>query len=389
MTSFAWAQEVPPAETQLPEPRLVGDRSPQGREKALGRFKGQITGKAVEAGLAWLARHAEPGGGWDADGFAAQCAEGEECTGIGKGQHGEEMPCPFDTPISALATMAFLGHGHLPGAKDDPYGEVVEKSLERLCGAGGTWGLALATQALAEAEVMERRGRWRDAVQRGADALLAQRQEDGGWAYAGGFRGGSDVPYTALVVQALVTARDAGIELPQDFAQRLDAYLDGLEVDKKGRLAYLKEGRRYGYTPTQSNAHCGAAIRCLAGSGTTGNNHRAHLSLISKEKPVWKISFREVTVPGRGKVPVQIGNLSMYQWWYGTIATFHTGGAAWTGWKEKLDAALVPHQETTGCAKGSWDPQGTYERQTGGRVFATALGVLMLEQPYRHRRLGE
>ena len=31
----------------------------------------------------------------------------------------------------------------------------------------------------------------------------------------------------------------------------------------------------------------------------------------------------------------------------------------------------------------------TYERQTGGRVFATALAVLMLEEPYRHSRLTQ
>ena len=40
-------------------------------------------------------------------------------------------------------------------------------------------------------------------------------------------------------------------------------------------------------------------------------------------------------------------------------------------------------------AQLSWDPLGTYERQTGGRVFATALCALMLETPYRHRRLSE
>ena len=39
-------------------------------------------------------------------------------------------------------------------------------------------------------------------------------------------------------------------------------------------------------------------------------------------------------------------------------------------------------------ARARGTPLGTYERQTGGRVFATALAVLMLEPPYRHRRLA-
>jgi hypothetical protein len=109
---------------------------------------------------------------------------------------------------------------------------------------------------------------------------------------------------------------------------------------------------------------------------------------VASEAPQWKISFREVEVPGRGKVPVQIGNLSMYQWWYGTMGLFQEGGSSWSSWYSKVKTALLDHQRTDGCAAGSWDPLGTYERQTGGRVFATALGVLMLEQPYRHQRLG-
>ena len=92
-------------------------------------------------------------------------------------------------------------------------------------------------------------------------------------------------------------------------------------------------------------------------------------------------------MPGRGKVPVQIGNLSMVQWWYGTVGEFQHGGDGWAVWFGAVKTALLGHQQKTGCARGSWDPLGTYERQTGGRVFATALGVLMLEQPYRHRRL--
>jgi hypothetical protein len=78
----------------------------------------------------------------------------------------------------------------------------------------------------------------------------------------------------------------------------------------------------------------------------------------------------------------------MYQWWFGTVGLFHEGTTSWSPWFESVKSALLPHQETSGCARGSWDPKGTYERQTGGRVFATALGALMLEQPYRHRRLA-
>jgi len=357
------------------EPALLGPRRAPAREEALRCNGGNAaTEAAVDAGLDWLRRHRSEDGAWDADGFPDRC-EGAKCEGIGKGQHGEEMPCPFDGAVSALAALAFLGRGEVP-----------EPSLEALSVEADPWTLALATQAFAEAEALEGKGRWRERAHAGARRLVEARGEDGGWGYAAGFRRGSDVPYTALAVQALVAARDAGFELPSDLAPRVDAFLASLEVEK-GKLAYLKDGRAFGYTPTTSNAHCAAAIRELLRVGLAGAPHRAHLALVLDEKPSWKISFRDVSVPGRGKLRVQVGNLSMYQWWYGTVAAFQEGGGAWEGWFARTKAALLEHQRKDGCACGSWDPVGTYERQTGGRVFATALGVLMLEQPYLHRRL--
>lgn len=385
----ATGDDAKPAAPPLPAPRLIGPRTGPDKAKALAANGGsKATEKAVDAALDWLARHAQDDGSWDADGFAGRCAAGgKRCDGVGKGQHGEDIPCPFDEAISGLATLAFLGAGHLPGAEGDPYGALVEKSLKRLESARDGWALPISVEALSEAEAMERKGRWREAAARGAEQLISRRQKDGAWGYCAPMRPGSDTPYTAFVVSALVAARDAGVELPADLASGVDAWMNSLE-ESKGRLAYLKDGRQYGYTPTTSNAHCAIAIRELLQVGLSGPRHKAHLGCVADEKPLWKISFRDHDVPGRGTVRVQIGNLSMYQWWFGTIGSFHEGTATWSPWFESVKSALVPHQETSGCARGSWDPKGTYERQTGGRVFATALGALMLEQPYRHRRLA-
>jgi hypothetical protein len=376
------------AATPLPAPRLLGPRVGAEKTKALQANGGSAaTEKAVAAGLDWLARHQGDDGLWDADGFTSKCdPAGKPCSGIGKGQHGEDVPCPFDEAISALATMAFLGAGHLPGAADDPYGARVEKALTRLSNVGETWAVPLTTEALSEAEAMERKGRWRDAAVRGATRLLDARQPDHAWGYIAPMRPGSDVPFTALVVPALVASRDVGVELPADLAPGVDAYLNSLE-ESKGRLAYLVDGRQYGYTPTTCNAHLGFAIRELLQVGLTGAKCRAHLACVDDHKPKWEISFVEKDVPGRGKVQVQIGDLSMYQWWFATVGKFQQGGPAWSDWFGAVKSALLPHQQTSGCARGSWDPVGEYERRTG-RVFSTAVGVLMLEQPYRHRRLS-
>lgn len=373
-----------------PTARFVGPRTGPEHARTLAREGGTAaTEKAVEAGLDWLARHQDANGGWDADGFGARCEKGgPACDGIGKGQHGEEMPCPFDAAISALATLAFLGAGHGPWIEGDRHGAVVEKALTRLGSDGDVWSLALSTQAFAEAEVAEGKGRFLEGARGGAARLLTARESDGAWAYAAGLRRGSDVPYAALVVPALVAARDVGVEWPATLAADVDRWLGSLEADH-GRLAYLADGRAYGYTPTTANGLAAAAIREWLEVGRTTDRHRSHLALARSDPPDWAISFKDVEVKGRGKVRVQVGHLSLYEWWYGTEALFQAGGDSWRSWYARLASALVPHQQTSGCARGSWDPLGTYERQTGGRVFATALAVLMLETPGRHRRLSE
>ena len=341
---------------------------------------------AIDQGLDWLARHQADDGSWDADGFQRRCEESETpCDGIGKGQHGEEVPCPFDDPITALATLAFLAAGHLE--EDALHRSVVDAALEHLSLADGTWTLPLALSVFAEVEALEGKGRFRDDVDALAAALLARRQEDGAFGYAAPYRPGSDVPYTALAVIGLLSAKDAGVPLPDDFAADIDRYLDSLE-ETKGQLAYLADGRRYGYTPTATNAHLAAAMRELLAVDTGSARHRAHLRLIAKQKPKWKISFRTVEVPGRGEVSVQVGHLSLYQWWYGTIASYQRGGQTWRAWSSAAKRELVANQEKRGCRRGSFPPAGTYERQTGGRVFATALGVLILAEPLRRLRVS-
>ncbi len=371
-------------------PRLViGPRLSPDREKALRRYGGsQRTEAAVTSGLSWLARHQESSGGWDADGFDARCVdEKSPCTGKGKGQHGEDIPCPFDGAISALATLAFLGRGHIPGNDGDPYSEVVEKGLEFLLRRGRSWSIPLSALALAEAEAMTGTNEYGESLKILIADLVSSRAEDGAWGYATGFGRGSDVPYTALVVQALTASQDAEISLSAGLRDGVDGFLASLET-KKGRLAYIKEGRRFGYTPTSENGACSAAIRELLQVGVKRTTHRSHLNRLSRERPSWRISFQKVEVPGRGVVTAQVGHLSMYRWWYGTIATFHHGGSSWASWFSRTKSTLLAHQKKRGCEEGSWEPIGLYERQTGGRVFATALCVLMLEQPYRHRRLG-
>lgn len=383
---LAGASALRAEEEALPKPKLVAPRSGADKDSAAKKFGAtKETEAAVELGLDWLARHAEPGGGWKADTYPERC-QGTKCAGIAGGHHGEKVPHPYNDAETGFCVLAFLGHGVLPDENGTEQQKLVFNALKALESPHSGWGLCLACEALSEAEALERKGRWKAAAHRLAKQIVDSRLEDGCWAYAGNMRGGSDTPYTAFCVQALVAARDAGFELPADLARRADEFLTSLEENKGGRLAYLKNGRQFGYTPTRVNGHSGAAIRELLAVGTDGARHRLHLGCVASDIPAWKIEWQ--TVPGHTE-KFQVGNLNLYQWYYGTIASFHAGGSLWTNYFGAVKRELLAHQRKSdkdGCAKGSWNNEGTYEIDVGGRVFTTSLAILMLEQPYRQLR---
>ncbi len=80
------------------------------------------------------------------------------------------------------------------------------------------------------------------------------------------------------------------------------------------------------------------------------------------------------------------GRLDMYYWYFGTLAAFQVGGQLGRDWMEAMKKEVLPAQQRTGHAKGSWDPAGVRGRE-GGRVGATALMTMCFEVSYRYPRL--
>jgi hypothetical protein len=62
---------------------------------------------------------------------------------------------------------------------------------------------------------------------------------------------------------------------------------------------------------------------------------------------------------------------------------YHMQGQHWKTWNGKLRDLLVSTQVTQGALAGSWKPMDAREKP-GGRLYATALRLLMLEVYYRH-----
>jgi hypothetical protein len=358
---------------------LTDDRAPEARTRLLRKRGGSAaTEKAVAASLGWLARTQGSSGLWDADGFDGATDEDK-----GGGWHGERVPCRFDTEVSALAALAFLGAGHTH-LGEGLHRETVARAVARLRTStrGGTlFATAFATQALTEAFDMTGDKSLRSAIRQGIEVMTGSRLPDGGWRYYPGSRMASGVPTTTAVVRALHAAEKAGFDVDGAYKEPVLELLDRLVDKESGRVAYHIDAHKLGYTPTTTNAASALLVRTLLGVPSSDPRIRKGVAAIGKRKPRWSIKFKRVKVKGTPR-EVQIGYLQHYYWHHGTEALVRIGNESWRSWNGALRKALLGKQRKDGVAAGSWDPVGTYGK-VGGRVYSTALCALMLEAYYR------
>ncbi len=78
----------------------------------------------------------------------------------------------------------------------------------------------------------------------------------------------------------------------------------------------------------------------------------------------------------------------MYFNYYASQALYHTGGKGWERWNSRMREYLVNSQATAGHEAGSWYFQDQHG-QVGGRLYTTAMAVMILEVYYRFLPLYE
>lgn len=380
------------AEDEAPRAPAVAARGlparfPPARAKALRAGGGNAASEAtVQRALDWLAAHQDEDGRLDADGFMKHDPAEDRCDGAGGGHHGARVPCPYDGVTTATALMAWLASGSTP--RKGPYAKHVARALA-WCrgvvdgapgGAYGMWNYGFCTQAVADAWWMLRADEDRPRLERAVRRIVDRQLPDGGWSY---YQRIGDVPTTGVAAVALGLCARGGIDVPASSIAATLRFLDARVHPEKGRSEYHAGAERKGYTPTRANAATALAVRALFGTLEKTRLLGKQLAAIH-EKPVWKISFKEVKANGR-TVRAQIGNLYPYRWYYTTLACFERGGSTWSRWYGPLRAALRKGQRREGACAGSWDPLGTYS-SSAGRAFITALCALMLQAPYRYPR---
>ncbi|MCP3918687.1 MAG: terpene cyclase/mutase family protein [bacterium] len=324
--------------------------------------------QAVERGLRWLQDHQNPNGSWTAKiGFKLNSSY--RYTAEGKGHVG----------VTALAGMAFLAGGHLPGR--GKYGDVVDNCLKFVLSCvqddgyityQGTrmYSHAFATLFLAEIYGMTHREDVRTKLQKAVDFIVKCQNDAGGWRYVPLARE-SDMSIVVCQALALRAARNIGIRVPKSTIDRAIKYVVDSAVTSSSRTypgsAFRNDPGTFHYQPDNHSRTTfpltAAGVTALHGLGIYSND------LIGMGIEFLNQDF--------DKFNSRWGRRGHYFFWYGHYygvqAMYTQGGSDWVNYFTKLREFLLRHQE----------PDGNWRNHDGpGPAFSTATACLILEIPY-------
>ena len=327
---------------------------------------------AVEAALAYLARHQNNNGSWTLLFEDGPCKGECDHGGIGKDPH--------ETAATGLALLCFLGAGHTMHSGE--YSEQVAKgiyfliqSLRQSQSGRSSWltpfsrfemyehgiaSLALceALQMTGDVELLAK------PCQEVINYIIVAQTKGGGWDYHSTNKAEGDLSIVGWQVMALKSAFAAKLNVNAETIRNLDQFL------KEHSSGDFKFVYHKGSKPTANMTAIGSLMRIIRGRSLTDPSNLKAADYLTKE----------------GLSPTDI-----YFDYYATQVLFQTGGKQWKDWNVKMRDYLVATQENDGHSAGSWwfNPKGKdlavqLSNNTGGRIYTTALACLTLEVYYRY-----
>lgn len=294
----AWALVVAVLGTM---PVLVAQSELPGKQRrkaasAIVRLGGHVwtqrVERAVERGLTWLAEKQHPKGYWtgtvghkQGDGYHTLRSEARQLAD-GTGHLG----------VTALAGMAFLAGGHLPGR--GRYGKLVAKINEYVLSCikhngvitdSGTrmYSHAFATLYLAEVYGMSRDQRLRQGLEKAVQIIVDSQNEHGAWRY-NPFSRAADLSVTVCQLQSLRAARNIGLKVPKTVIDKAVAYVKKSRTDggPNNGLYYYKIVGRGRFRKNQQFAINAAAVTSLISAGVYDRDlFEPALEFLEKELP--------------------------------------------------------------------------------------------------------
>ena len=265
--------------------------------------------------------------------------------------------------ITALATMALMAEGNLPGR--GKYGANVERGIKYLMrsvdpgtgfigGAGGQmYAHGFATLALAEAYGMMPSEELRRKLQLAIRCIVRSQKSDGGWRYDPAPQGESDLSVTICQMMALRAANNAGIHVSKSTIDRAVRYTKQ-SANPDGGFRYMLRGGGSSFPLT------GAGVTCLYGAG-------AYDSKEAKNGLAFLQKFFTAN-PGQGRYAHYF-----YGHYYAVQAMYQAGGKHWDFWYPRIRDELLRTQMPDGSWQAEIDP-----------AYGTAMAALILQVPYNY-----
>jgi hypothetical protein len=339
---------------------ISSGRGESGKKAALAARGGNdITEAAVAKGLAWLAKHQMPDGGWSFDLEICPTCKGK-CKGSGK-------LAPARNAATALGVLPFLAAGHTH--KVGKYKQNVNAALLYLAshtkstpnggdlteGGGSMYSHGLASIALCEGYAMSHDKTLAPVAQAALNYIMAaQDPEGGGWRYS--FRAPGDTSVVGWQLMALKSGIMGSLSVNPRTIQGATQFLNAMQTEDGAKYGYDKPGA------TPSMTAVGLLCRMYLGWKQEDPNLAKGVEFLSKLGP---------------------SKTDIYYNYYATQVMMQYEGPLWVRWNDKMRDQLVYTQATSGHEEGSWIYEGGHN-DAGGRLYCTALSVLTLEVYYRH-----
>jgi hypothetical protein len=294
--------------------------------------------RAIETGLAWLARQ--------------QNADGSFGSNVSRG----------NIAVTSLAGLAFMAAGSSPGR--GPYGPQIDKALVYVMDSAlpsgfiavpsvGTYGPmyshGFGALFLAEAYGMTRRPEIREKLQKAVRLIIDTQNNEGGWRYQP-VRADADLSVTICQINALRAARNAGIFVPKETVENCIRYVKKAQ-NSDGGFCYQLNGGQSAFPRSA------AGIVALYSAGDyDGKEIESGISYLKTFTPEMKSMGRP--------------NHYFYGQYYAAQAFWIRGGEDWNAWYPSMRDELL-NRQTPG---GFWS-DGV------GSEYGTAMALIVLQMP--------
>jgi hypothetical protein len=347
----------PVRNASLPTGGGLDGRKPSSRARLAAEAGGTRESEmAVELGLKWILAHQLPDGSWH---FRHDHGN---CDGACSNEGSQEST----TAATGLALMSFLGAGYTH--RVGPYREQVQNGLDylvqkmritrhggNLCqGESGMYSHAIATIALSEALSMSDDTGLIEPVEQARKYIESAQHKLGGWRYNPGSKG--DMTVTGWQLMALKSCELSGAKTGDVTYQLAEDFISSLQ-SSIGCFGYQSPDEN----PTTTAV--GILSKMYLGASRDDVSLQMGTDFVVDQRP---------------------SKTDVYFNYYATQILHHRHDAAWPKWNQEMRDYLVNAQDDSDTHRaGSWyfrDQHG----QVGGRLYTTAMAVMILEVYYRY-----